>query len=194
MPLLPQPPAFVPPVIAVPAANGIVPFVAPAAAAVAGSAGLAAGAPIAAAAAAGLGAGLIAGAIAGQLWGVPNNDRNPGTEPPEDSSAGLSGNYSPSGWTTVTATATRVTVWIEDPTAPDGRTLVDVTPSGAAAVNTVALLGPLSFAPNGRYIMYATQAGGRKSLAVVSVDGRVKQRLTTQAGNIKEPTWGPFMQ
>ncbi|MYM41086.1 Tol-Pal system beta propeller repeat protein TolB [Duganella qianjiadongensis] len=51
-----------------------------------------------------------------------------------------------------------------------------------------------SFAPNGRYIMYATQAGGRKSLAVVSVDGRVKQRLTTQAGNIKEPTWGPFMQ
>ena len=51
-----------------------------------------------------------------------------------------------------------------------------------------------SFAPNGKYIMYATSAGGRKSLAVVSVDGRVKQRLTTQAGNIKEPTWGPFMQ
>lgn len=150
MPLLPQPPAFIPPVIAVPAANGIVPFVAPAAAAVAGSAGLVAGAPIAAAAAAGLGAGLIAGAIAGQLWGVPNNDRDPGTEPPEDSSAGLSGSYSPSGWTIVTATATRVTIWIEDQTAPDGRTLVDVTPSGAAAVNTVALLGPLSFAPNGR--------------------------------------------
>lgn len=51
-----------------------------------------------------------------------------------------------------------------------------------------------SFAPNGKYIMYATRVGGRKSLAVVSVDGRVKQRLTTQAGNIKEPTWGPFMQ
>ena len=51
-----------------------------------------------------------------------------------------------------------------------------------------------SFAPNGKYIMYATQAGGRRSLAVVSVDGRVKQRLTTQAGGIKEPTWGPFMQ
>jgi TolB protein len=51
-----------------------------------------------------------------------------------------------------------------------------------------------SFAPNGKYIMYATESGRRKSLAVVSVDGRVKQRLTTQAGNIKEPTWGPFMQ
>jgi TolB protein len=51
-----------------------------------------------------------------------------------------------------------------------------------------------SFSPNGKYIMYATATGRRKSLAVVSVDGRVKQRLTTQAGNIKEPTWGPFMK
>lgn len=50
-----------------------------------------------------------------------------------------------------------------------------------------------SFAPNGKYIMYATLAAGRKSLAVVSVDGRVKQRLSTAAGNIKEPAWGPFM-
>ena len=51
-----------------------------------------------------------------------------------------------------------------------------------------------SFAPNGKYIMYATESGRQKSLAIVSVDGRVKQRLTIQAGNIKEPTWGPFMQ
>ena len=51
-----------------------------------------------------------------------------------------------------------------------------------------------SFSPNGKYIMYATKAGGRTSLAVVSVDGRVKQRLTTQAGNIREPNWGPFMK
>ena len=51
-----------------------------------------------------------------------------------------------------------------------------------------------SFAPNGKYIMYATKAGGRTSLAVVSVDGRVKQRLTTQAGNIREPNWGPFQK
>jgi TolB protein len=51
-----------------------------------------------------------------------------------------------------------------------------------------------SFSPNGKYIMYATKSGGRTSLAVVSVDGRVKQRLTTQAGNIREPSWGPFMK
>jgi TolB protein len=51
-----------------------------------------------------------------------------------------------------------------------------------------------SFSPNGKYIMYATKNGGRTLLAVVSVDGRVKQRLTTQAGNIREPNWGPFMK
>ncbi len=51
-----------------------------------------------------------------------------------------------------------------------------------------------SFAANGKYIMYATRSGDRKSLVVVSVDGRVKQRLSTKAGNIKEPAWGPFMQ
>ncbi|MGW8391428.1 Tol-Pal system beta propeller repeat protein TolB [Pseudoduganella sp. HUAS MS19] len=51
-----------------------------------------------------------------------------------------------------------------------------------------------SFAPNGKYILYATQNGGRRSLAVASTDGRVKQRLSIQAGNIKEPTWGPFMK
>jgi TolB protein len=51
-----------------------------------------------------------------------------------------------------------------------------------------------SFAPNGKYIMYATKGGGRTGLAVVSVDGRIKQRLSTQAGNIREPNWGPFMK
>lgn len=51
-----------------------------------------------------------------------------------------------------------------------------------------------SFSPNGKYLMYATESGRRGTLAVVSVDGRVKQRLTTQAGDIREPTWGPFMK
>jgi TolB protein len=51
-----------------------------------------------------------------------------------------------------------------------------------------------SFSPNGRYIMYATESGRRGTLAVVSVDGTVKHRLSTQAGDIREPTWGPFMK
>jgi TolB protein len=51
-----------------------------------------------------------------------------------------------------------------------------------------------SFAPNGHYIMYATESGRRGTLAVVSTDGRVRYRLTTQAGDVREPTWGPFMK
>ncbi len=49
-----------------------------------------------------------------------------------------------------------------------------------------------SFAPTGRWVMYATRAGGRDTLMAVSVDGRVKQRLTASLGDIREPTWGPF--
>jgi len=51
-----------------------------------------------------------------------------------------------------------------------------------------------SFAPNGRYLMYATESARRGNLAVVSTDGRVRYRLTTQAGDVREPTWGPFMK
>lgn len=51
-----------------------------------------------------------------------------------------------------------------------------------------------SFSPNGKYLMYATESSRRGTLAVVSIDGRVKQSLSTQAGDIREPTWGPFMK
>jgi len=49
-----------------------------------------------------------------------------------------------------------------------------------------------SFAPNGKMILYATQTNNRGSLAAVSSDGRVKQRLSVQAGDVREPAWGPF--
>jgi TolB protein len=51
-----------------------------------------------------------------------------------------------------------------------------------------------SFAPNSKYLVYATEIGQRGSLGVVSVDGRTKQRLTTQSGDVRNPTWGPFMK
>jgi TolB protein len=49
-----------------------------------------------------------------------------------------------------------------------------------------------SFSPNGRMIIYATEVGGRGVLAAVSSDGRVKQRLSVQAGDVREPSWGPL--
>lgn len=52
-----------------------------------------------------------------------------------------------------------------------------------------------SFAPNGRLILYATETGGRGVLAAVSNDGAVKQRLSSaQAGDVREPAWGPYMK
>lgn len=49
-----------------------------------------------------------------------------------------------------------------------------------------------SFAPNGRMILYASESGGRGVLAAVSSDGRVKQRLSVQAADVREPAWGPL--
>nr|WP_041657670.1 Tol-Pal system beta propeller repeat protein TolB [Azoarcus sp. KH32C] len=51
-----------------------------------------------------------------------------------------------------------------------------------------------SFAPNGRMILYATESGGRGVLAAVSSDGRVKQRLSVQAADVREPAWGPLLR
>jgi len=51
-----------------------------------------------------------------------------------------------------------------------------------------------SFAPNGRMILYATVINGRGVLSAVSIDGRVRQRLTVNAGDVREPAWGPFIQ
>jgi TolB protein len=49
-----------------------------------------------------------------------------------------------------------------------------------------------SFAPNGRMILYATERGGRGVLASVSSDGRVRQLLKLQEGDVREPVWSPF--
>ena len=48
-----------------------------------------------------------------------------------------------------------------------------------------------SFAPNGKLILFASEARGRGILATVSSDGRVKQHMFTQSGDAREPVWGP---
>lgn len=49
-----------------------------------------------------------------------------------------------------------------------------------------------SFAPNGRMIIVATETGGRGVLSAISVDGRIRQRLSIAAGDVREPAWGPY--
>jgi len=51
-----------------------------------------------------------------------------------------------------------------------------------------------SFSPNGRTILFESKAGGRGSLGAVSVDGRIKQKLTSQNGDVREPAWGPYVR
>lgn len=51
-----------------------------------------------------------------------------------------------------------------------------------------------SFAPNGRMILIATEIGGRGVLSSVSIDGKIRQRLSNFAGDVREPAWGPRAQ
>ena len=49
-----------------------------------------------------------------------------------------------------------------------------------------------TYAPNGKMILYEAQANGRGQLAAVSSDGRVRQRLVSSAGDVRDPAWGPL--
>ena len=51
-----------------------------------------------------------------------------------------------------------------------------------------------SLAPNGAMLIYATQDQDKGILAVVSVDGRVKYRLPSSSGDVREPAWSPFLR
>ncbi|MCC6533274.1 MAG: Tol-Pal system protein TolB [Burkholderiales bacterium] len=92
--------------------------------------------------------------------------------------------------------------------SPDGKSFVYVQRNGGRFSLILQELGtrqviPLtegamdespSFAPNGRMVMYASIQRGRGILAAVSNDGRIKQRLTVQAGDVREPAWGPMQK
>jgi TolB protein len=91
--------------------------------------------------------------------------------------------------------------------SPDGKSLVYIRNDGGKfkvalqdlASGQVQLLSEgsqdesPSFAPNGRVILYATKVGGRGSLAAVSSDGKVRQRLSESRGDVREPAWGPLL-
>ncbi len=49
-----------------------------------------------------------------------------------------------------------------------------------------------SFAPNGRFLVYASEVNGRGVLGTCSADGRLTTRLTGD-GDIREPAWSPIL-
>jgi len=89
----------------------------------------------------------------------------------------------------------------------DGRTMAYITREGGSSfrlcvmdltsgaiqriTDTTADEKP-SFAPNGRMIVYATRDGGRGVLATTTLDGKIKAKLVSTQGDVREPTWGPF--
>jgi len=89
--------------------------------------------------------------------------------------------------------------------SPDGRSIamvhgnggsyrIAVMDMGSRSIN-VLTSGPAdespSFAPNGSMILYASKKGGTGFLSAVSIDGKMKQRLAFNGGEVREPAWSP---
>ena len=47
-----------------------------------------------------------------------------------------------------------------------------------------------SFAPNGNWLIFSSSIRNKEVLSAVSVDGKVKTRLSLESGNIRSPAWG----
>jgi TolB protein len=91
--------------------------------------------------------------------------------------------------------------------SPDGKQLAILTLDNGAyrigvqdlATGTVQVLSKgsqeesPSFAPNGAMLIFAGRERGQGVLQTVSVDGQTSARLDADAGEVREPVWGPFL-
>jgi len=102
-----------------------------------------------------------------------------------DGSYNVSPRYAPDGnsFVFVQRSGGRFNVAVQDFVSKQTQTLTD----GAVDESP-------SFAPNGRIILYATEVKGRGILASVSSDGRARLRYSVQAGDVREPAWGPILK
>lgn len=92
--------------------------------------------------------------------------------------------------------------------APDGRTLVmvhrdngsfhiasqDLVTGDMRVLTRTDLDESPTVAPNGAMVMYATKRAGKGILAAVSLDAGVKFLLPAKDGDVREPSWSPFLR
>jgi TolB protein len=71
--------------------------------------------------------------------------------------------------------------------------LLDLETGALSTLTETRLDESPSFAPNGAMVIYASSGGRGDSLEAVSIDGRVRQRLSASSGDVREPSWSPFL-
>lgn len=64
-------------------------------------------------------------------------------------------------------------------------TLQALSRSGFDASPTVA--------PNGKMVLYESDANQRGSLGMISIDGRIQLRVPSENGSVQDPSWSPFL-
>ncbi len=88
--------------------------------------------------------------------------------------------------------------------SPDGKTMAFITRRDklfrvgvidlSSMQETLVSEGPKddspSFAPNSKWVIYSSRIGERNILSAVSIDGKLRTRLSAEGSEIKGPAWG----
>jgi TolB protein len=72
--------------------------------------------------------------------------------------------------------------------------LMDIARGSMQILTETQLDESPSISPNGSMLLYATKYQGKGILAAVSLDGGVKFRLPSRYGEVREPSWSPYLQ
>ena len=69
----------------------------------------------------------------------------------------------------------------------------DLVTSRLRILSETSLDDSPTVAPNGTMLIYATRQQGRGVLMLVSINGRVRLPLPTAQGEVREPSWSPYL-